>query len=82
MSRFTVSVPSELLETFDRTLVQGEESRSAVVRRLLEDALRDAQEQEDVRRYIEGYRDTPQTEDELGWSDQVVQERLSELPWK
>jgi hypothetical protein len=44
--------------------------------------MRDAEEQEDIRRYIDGYRDTPQTEDEVGWADQVVEEHLSELPWQ
>lgn len=80
MSRVTVSVPAALLEAVDRKLIRGEDSRSAVVRRLLEEALRQAQEQEDVERYLQGYRENPQTEEEFGWSDHATRERLVELP--
>lgn len=79
--RFTVSVPSDLLEALDEKLVRDAESRSAVVRRLVEDALRELEEQEDIERYIEGYRKQPQTEEEFGWSDEVVLDRLAQDPW-
>jgi metal-responsive CopG/Arc/MetJ family transcriptional regulator len=82
ISRFTVSVPTELLQTFDQKLVNGKESRSAVVRRLLEQALRDIQEQEDIARYVRGYRECPQTEEEFGWADVVAPQALAEVPWE
>lgn len=81
VSRFTVSVPSSLLEAVDRTLVNGDESRSAVVRRLLEEALREVEEQEDIQRYIRGWQENPQTEEEFGWLEQATLQRLAELPW-
>ena len=81
-TRFTISLPTSLLEAVDRRLVRDGESRSAVVRRLLEEALREAQERADVERYIRGYRETPQTEAELGWSDLAAREHLAELPWQ
>jgi metal-responsive CopG/Arc/MetJ family transcriptional regulator len=81
-SRFTVSVPATLLEVVDQKLVHGEESRSSVVRRLLEEALREIEEREEIERYIRSYRAKAQTEEELGWSAQVVLEHLSELPWE
>jgi Arc/MetJ-type ribon-helix-helix transcriptional regulator len=79
--RFTVSVPGELLEALDEKLVRDAESRSAVVRRLVEDALRELEEQAEIERYIEGYRKQPQTEDELGWLDEAVIEQLAQDPW-
>ncbi|MBI3977944.1 MAG: ribbon-helix-helix protein, CopG family [Chloroflexi bacterium] len=81
MSRLTVSIPADLLQALDRKLARNAESRSAVVRRLLEQALRDAEEQADLDRYVHAYRRRPQTEEECGWSDDVARERLSELPW-
>ena len=81
VSRFTISVPTRLLEGLDQKLTKNGESRSAVVRRLLENALRDVDEQEDVTRYIAGYREHPQTEDEFGWSDHTAGEHLAEVPW-
>ncbi len=80
-ARFTISLPANLLEAVDRKLARGEESRSAVVRRLLEEALREVEEREEIERYVWGYRESPQTEEELGWTDRATQERLAELPW-
>lgn len=82
MTRITVSVPTRLLEEVDQRLVKGEEGRSAVVRRLLEEALRAVEEREDVERYVRGYRECPQTEEEFGWSDAVARDGIGESPWK
>lgn len=79
ISRFTVSVPTALLEAVDRELVDGE-TRSAVVRRLLEEAVRDAREREDVARYIRGYTECPQTDEEFGWSSHVALKHFAEEP--
>ena len=79
-SRFTVSLPADLLQEVDRQLVGDETSRSALIRRLLEDALRDLRERLDVERYVKGYTDTPQTENEFGWSDVATKVHFSELP--
>jgi metal-responsive CopG/Arc/MetJ family transcriptional regulator len=81
-SRFTVSVPTRLLEAVDRKLVKGDETRSAVVRRLLEEAVCEVDEQEDVQRWIRGYEENPQTDEELGWVDHVVCQVAAELPWE
>lgn len=82
VSRFTVSVPSELLDAVDEKLVKGAESRSEVVRRLLAQALCEADEKEKIERYIQGYREDPQSEEEFGWSDRSAGEHFSEIPWK
>lgn len=82
VSRFTVSVPTTLLEALDRKLVADDSNRSAVIRRLVEQALRDAEEREDVARYVRGYQQAPQTEEEFGWFDVAARERLSEVPWE
>ncbi|MBA2449251.1 MAG: hypothetical protein H0V51_14620 [Chloroflexi bacterium] len=82
LSRVTVSLPTRLLEAVDEKLVNGEETRSAVVRRLLEGALRDAQEREDVEQYIRSYTECPQTEEEFGWSSYVALKHFAEEPWE
>jgi metal-responsive CopG/Arc/MetJ family transcriptional regulator len=81
MARITVSLPSELLAAVDHDLTQVDESRSAVVRRILEEALRQARENKAAEAYVRAYQKFPQTDDELGWSDSVTRERLSEEPW-
>lgn len=80
-SRLNVTVPVDLLDAVDRVRARHGESRSAFVRRLLEQALADADERAAVERYVRGYRDQPQTEEEFGWSDQVIQEALAEVHW-
>ena len=80
-SRFTVSVPADLLEAVDERLLKGEDSRSALVRRLFEEALREVEERGKVAQWIQSYKEQPQTEEEFGWSDRVTLEHLKELPW-
>ena len=77
VSRFTVSVPRELLKAVDQKLARGKENRSAVVRRLLEDALRDFDEQQEIEMYVRSYREQPQTDEEFGWSDEVTVKHLA-----
>ena len=80
VSRFTVSVPRELLKAVDQKLARGKENRSAVVRRLLEDALRDFDEQQESEMYVRSYREQPQTDEEFGWSDEVTVKHLAKAP--
>ncbi len=82
VTRLTISLPARLLEAAEERLVAPDESRSAFIRRLIEEALREAEEQSDVERYVRGYRERPQTEEEVGWSDQAAVEHLAEQPWK
>ena len=81
-SRVTISLPTPLLEAVNSTLLKGEENRSALVRRLLEEALREAKEQADIDRFIRAYKEQPQTEDELGWAEQATLEYWLEHPWR
>ena len=80
VSRLTISVPTRLLKALDRKLTRDGESRSAVIRRLAEEALQDAEEQENIEQYINSYREQPQTEDEFGRSDEVARKYLAETP--
>lgn len=77
-----MSVPTQLLEAVDRKLLKGEDSRSALVRRLLEQALKEAEERENVEEWVRSYREHPQTEEEYGWAEQATLEWMAEHPWK
>jgi metal-responsive CopG/Arc/MetJ family transcriptional regulator len=82
VSRFTVSVPARLLAAMDERLIRNGESRSALIRRLLEQALEDEDEKERVEQYVRGYQEQPQTDDEFGWTDQIAVEQLRETAWR
>ena len=79
--RVTITLPGDLLEAAEARLGSDHGSRSGLIRRIIEDALRAADEREKVQQYVRGYREEPQTEEEFGWSDWALTEGLKELPW-
>jgi Arc/MetJ-type ribon-helix-helix transcriptional regulator len=81
LTRITITVPNELLDAADAKLNKGEASRSALIRRIIEDALREAVQREKVEQYVRGYCEDPPTDDEFGWQDELAVEALKELPW-
>ncbi len=82
MTRVTVTLPPELLEAADAKLAEDDESRSSMIRRLIETALKEAQERKDVEQWIQSYREHPQSEDDLGWVTEVSLEQLRKVPWE
>jgi hypothetical protein len=66
-TRVTITMPPEFWEAVDRKLARGEEPRSAVVRRVLEAAVRNAVDPEDVERYVRSYTEQPQTDKGFAW---------------
>ena len=89
--RISVRLPSELVRALDERLVNGEGSRGAVIRRLIEQELRareardrrDQEEREMVEQYVRGWREQPQTEEEFGWlTHPKTLEHLKEAPWE
>ena len=73
-------MPSELVETIDRKLAQ-DQSRSSFVRQLLQEALAQALERDQVEAYIRAYQAHPQTEEEHAWPDVVTAAALAEVQW-
>jgi metal-responsive CopG/Arc/MetJ family transcriptional regulator len=71
-ARVTVSLPEALLRALDERITRGGESRSAAIRRLLELELRASGERDEVERYVAGYTERPQTEEEFGWPAAAV----------
>lgn len=81
LTRVTITVPDDLLNAAEAKLGKGEASRSALIRRIIEDALRDAEEREKIEQYIRGYREDPPTDEEFGWQDALAIEALKETSW-
>ncbi len=82
MTRVTVTLPADLLEALDRKIGHETHSRSELFRRLLGRALQEEEERNQVERWARGYRERPQSEEELGWVDRVAAERLGEERWQ
>jgi metal-responsive CopG/Arc/MetJ family transcriptional regulator len=81
LARITITVPADLLEAAEQRLGAGDPSRSALIRRIIETALREADQREKVKQWINEYRDHPQEEDEVAWGDALAIDALKETPW-
>jgi metal-responsive CopG/Arc/MetJ family transcriptional regulator len=80
-SKVTISLPSDLLQAVDKKLSTGEETRSSVIRRLIENALKDVEEREAVAQFIKGWQENPQTEEEFGLVDYAVVDYAKDNPY-
>jgi len=82
MAQFVTRLDNSLAERVDSLVEAGVlASRSEAVRLGLE-ALTDRLERERIgRQIVEGYQRMPETEEELAWADQSLEEMLYEEPW-
>lgn len=80
-SRVTISLPTKLLKAVDEKLSEPDETRSAVIRRLVVDALRDIEEREQVEQFIKAYTECPETEEEFGWAEHMSLEWAKDHPY-
>lgn len=82
-----VQLTDELVDKLDELAHKEDISRSELVRRVLRDYVAREDEQEKVRRTIEGYkRIPPGTPDEWGdlddWAEWSAREAIAEEPWE
>ena len=80
-AKITISLPIELLEVITRRQAEQGETRSDVIAQLLEAGLRREREQVDVERYIRGYLEQPETDDEVAATDRLAVEAATWDPW-
>jgi metal-responsive CopG/Arc/MetJ family transcriptional regulator len=78
--RVTVTLPAKLVEGLDHKLTEPDETRSAAIRRLVNRALREAKDREDEERWVQGYLEQPQTDEELAWADLVEDADPAHVP--
>jgi Arc/MetJ-type ribon-helix-helix transcriptional regulator len=78
--KVTISLPKDLLAYVDRKQEERGETRSAAVRQALKQARRVERERELDEQYVRGYREQPETEDELHWAGGV--RALDDVPWQ
>lgn len=80
--KVAVSLPEDLFKRLEKVRRRQDVSRSAAFREALEAWLRDLQEREDVRRYIEGYRRMPETREEMKAFEKLALTALSHEEWE
>ena len=78
MAQLVTRVDDELAAAIDQLITEGVyPNRSAAVRAALKELLRERRRQHE----IEMYTRFPQTEDEVGWSDESTRRMIEEEPW-
>jgi metal-responsive CopG/Arc/MetJ family transcriptional regulator len=79
--KVAISLPEELLERIDRARSRAGISRSDYFRQAAVGLL-DAKTDADVKRYVQGYRENPETADEIEEARAGASSILAVDPWE
>jgi len=82
ISKIAISLPEEILEAVEREREESGETRSGIFRRAVELLLRQRKEREMSGRYINAYRQIPETQEEIEAARRSASAILAEEPWQ
>lgn len=82
MTQLVTRIDEQLAALVDGLVAQGAvESRSDAVRRGLRALVDRHRRQQTADAIVRGYRDRPQTAEEIGWTDAASTRMIAEEPW-
>lgn len=81
-TKIAISLPDEMLTAVEQERRESGESRSEFFRRAVERLLKQNQESSAVKEYIRGYREVPESADEIEAAHRIGGAVLAEEPWK
>lgn len=82
MPQLVTRVGEALVDAIDALVEAGAvASRSDAVRVALERLIDGYRRHEVGQRIVAGYRNRPQSDDEVGWSDQATEAMIADEPW-
>jgi metal-responsive CopG/Arc/MetJ family transcriptional regulator len=81
VAKVTISLPSNVLEAVEREREAKGETRSEFVVRAVEEYLRRERHRQDVERYIQGYKEMPETDEEIAEARTLATWSVSQEPW-
>lgn len=79
--KIAISLPEELLHAVEGECRTRGETRSGFFRQAAEHLLSQQRAQEAVTRYVEGYRQQPETDEEIALAHQLSTAILTQEPW-
>jgi len=82
MAKIAISLPDEILQEIEKERLATGETRSEFLRRAVKAYFRNQRKQEDIDRYVRGYLEHPETEEELGWTSATLERAWAESPWE
>jgi metal-responsive CopG/Arc/MetJ family transcriptional regulator len=80
--KIAISLPSDVLHAAENERRARGQTRSEFIRHAIEAYLREAREREAVARYVQAYRDQPETEEETAAFDALAIEAFGSEPWE
>jgi len=80
--KVAVTVDREVLGAAERLRQKTGESRSALVNRALHLLVSDDARRAQVAQYVQGYREHPETDDDVAVARELAAATLKALPWK
>ena len=81
-AKVTISLPGDVLEAVETERKAKGESRSQFFRRAIERLLKQERESSAVKDYVRGYREVPESADEVEAAHRVGNAVLAEEPWE
>lgn len=80
--KVAISLPPPLYQAVERERSRRSETRSEFFRHALEAYLRQAEEQKAVERYVRGYQEHPETDEDARWVSSASNAALAAEPWE
>lgn len=80
-AKVAISLPSDVLTELERLRSETGESRSALVQRAIRQLIRDRRREERISRYIEGYRQRPESPAEIEAAERAAIDLFASEPW-
>ena len=80
-AKVAISLPENVLKAIEKERKARGESRSEFFRRAAEKLLKQARESKAVEDYVRGYRDMPESAEEIGSAHRAGVSALSKEPW-
>ena len=81
-AKVAISLPEDVLEAVETERKAKGESRSEFFRRAIERLLKQERESSAVKDYVRGYREIPESANEVEAAHQVGSAVLAEEPWE
>ena len=82
MTQLVTRIDNDLAKSIDQLIADGvAESRSDAVRKGLQALIEQTRRRRTADEIIAGYKDHPQTEDEIPWADQATVQMIAYEPW-
>ena len=80
--KVTISLPSDMLDQIERKRLERNETRSEFLRAAVEQTFRERREQGNRERYISGYQELPESDEEIAAAERLSRLALTAEPWE